>query len=76
MDYVLGRTNANGMVVGMTGDWVFVDWADGYLDKKGELSFRKTSFILQESGNNGVLCRNWSADTAMAKQSTRNWLLL
>lgn len=27
MDYVLGRTNANGMVEGLTGDWVFVDWA-------------------------------------------------
>lgn len=44
MDYVLGRTNANGMVEGMTGDWVFVDWADGYLDKKGELSFEQVLF--------------------------------
>ena len=25
MDYVLGRTNKNGMVEGMSGDWVFVD---------------------------------------------------
>ena len=24
-DYVLGRTNKNGMVEGMSGDWVFVD---------------------------------------------------
>ena len=44
MDYVLGRTNKNGMVEGMTGDWVFVDWADGYLDKKGELSFEQILF--------------------------------
>ena len=44
MDYVLGRTNANGMVEGMTGDWVFVDWADGYLDKHGELSFEQVLF--------------------------------
>ena len=35
MKYVLGRTNKNGMVEGMTGDWVFVDWADGFLDKHG-----------------------------------------
>lgn len=35
MEYVLGRTDSDGMVQGMTGDWVFVDWADGYLDKKG-----------------------------------------
>lgn len=44
MDYVLGRTNANGMVEGLTGDWVFVDWADGYLDKHGELSFEQVLF--------------------------------
>ena len=41
MEYVLGRTNHNGMVEGMTGDWVFVDWADGYLDKKGELAIEQ-----------------------------------
>lgn len=44
MDYVLGRTNEKGMVEGLTGDWVFVDWADGYLDKKGELSFEQVLF--------------------------------
>lgn len=44
MEYVLGRTNKNGMVEGMTGDWVFVDWADGYLDKHGELSFEQVLF--------------------------------
>ncbi len=44
MEYVLGRTNENGMVEGMTGDWVFIDWADGYLDKKGEISFEQVLF--------------------------------
>ncbi len=44
MEYVLGRTNANGMVEGMTGDWVFIDWADGYLDKKGEIAFEQVLF--------------------------------
>lgn len=44
MEYVLGRTNPNGMVEGMTGDWIFVDWADGYLDKHGELSFEQVLF--------------------------------
>ncbi len=44
MDYVLGRTNDNGMVEGLSGDWVFVDWADGYLDKQGELSFEQILF--------------------------------
>src|SRR5690554_3712195 len=44
MAYVLGRTNENGMVEGLAGDWVFVDWADGYMDKKGELSFEQVLF--------------------------------
>lgn len=44
MDFVLGRTNANGMVEGLAGDWVFVDWADGFLDKQGELSFEQILF--------------------------------
>lgn len=44
MDYVLGRTNKEGMVEGMTGDWVFVDWADGPMDKHGALSFEQVLF--------------------------------
>ncbi|NLO69999.1 MAG: alpha-rhamnosidase [Porphyromonadaceae bacterium] len=44
MDFVLNRTNSNGMVEGLSGDWVFVDWADGFLDKQGELSFEQILF--------------------------------
>ena len=44
MDYVLGRTNKNGMAEGLIGDWVFVDWTDGYMDKHGELSFEQVLF--------------------------------
>ena len=44
MDYVLGRTDKNGMVEGQSGDWVFVDWADGYMDKHGELSYEQVLF--------------------------------
>lgn len=36
MDFVLGRRNGNGMLEGLPGDWVFVDWAD--MPKDGELS--------------------------------------
>ncbi|MCS0580208.1 hypothetical protein NX784_01235 [Massilia pinisoli] len=36
MDFVLGRRNANGMLEGQPGDWVFVDWAD--MPKDGELT--------------------------------------
>lgn len=44
MDFILSRTDKNGMVEGLPGDWVFVDWADGYMDKKGELSFEQMLF--------------------------------
>ena len=44
MDYVLERRNANGMVEGLHGDWVFIDWSDGELDKKGEVSFEQVLF--------------------------------
>lgn len=54
MAYVLGRTNRNGMVEGMTGDWVFVDWADGFLDKKGELAIEQV--LLCKSLETMALC--------------------
>ncbi|MDB4919573.1 alpha-rhamnosidase [Mucilaginibacter sp.] len=43
MDYCLGRRNKDGMMVGLPGDWVFIDWADG-LSKKGEVSFEQMLF--------------------------------
>lgn len=79
MDYVLGRTNANGMVEGMTGDWVFVDWADGYLDKHGELSFEQVLFC--KSLETMALCADLAGYKADAKhynklaQELRNKLL-
>ncbi|RFP21853.1 alpha-rhamnosidase [Duganella sp. BJB488] len=36
MDFVLGRRNVDGMLEGLPGDWVFVDWAP--MPKEGELS--------------------------------------
>ncbi|MDR1022637.1 MAG: alpha-rhamnosidase [Prevotellaceae bacterium] len=44
MAYVLGRRNANGMLEGLSGDWVFVDWAEFAMSKKGELSFEQLLF--------------------------------
>lgn len=44
MDYVLGRTDEDGMVEGMDGDWVFVDWADKPMDKHGQLAFEQILF--------------------------------
>lgn len=44
MDYVLGRTDSEGMVQGLSGDWVFVDWADKPMDKNGQLAFEQVLF--------------------------------
>ncbi|MDR0988146.1 MAG: alpha-rhamnosidase [Prevotellaceae bacterium] len=66
MAYVLGRTNADGMVEGLAGDWVFVDWADGYLDKKGELSFEQVLFC--KSLETMSLCSQLAGDQQGAKQ--------
>ena len=44
MDYVLSRTDKRGMVEGLSGDWVFVDWSPKPMDKHGELSFEQILF--------------------------------
>ena len=62
MDYVLGRTNKNGMVEGLTGDWVFVDWADGYMDKHGELSYEQVLFC--KSLETMALCADLAKNSA------------
>lgn len=36
MDFCIKRTNKNGMMESLPGDWVFIDWAD--IDKRGEVS--------------------------------------
>lgn len=64
MDYVLGRTNKDGMLEGMTGDWVFVDWADFPMSKKGALSFEQV--LLQKSLETMKLCAEIAGDNADA----------
>jgi hypothetical protein len=41
VDYVESRTDADGLVQGLAGDWVFVDWAEKPMDKHGQLSFEQ-----------------------------------
>lgn len=60
MDYVLGRRDTNGMVQGLAGDWVFIDWADG-LTKKGEVSFEQLLFC--RSLETMSLCAGLAGDT-------------
>ena len=44
MDYCLGRTNADGMAEGQADDWIFVDWVDFPMHKRGTLCFEQILF--------------------------------
>ena len=59
MEYCLGRRNENGMMQGLPGDWVFIDWADG-LDKRGEVSFEQ--LLLARSLETMALCADIYGD--------------
>lgn len=41
MDYVLSRTNTDGMAEGKADDWIFVDWTDFPMHKRGVLCFEQ-----------------------------------
>ena len=41
MDYVLGRTNRDGMAEGKADDWLFIDWVDFPMHKRGTLCFEQ-----------------------------------
>lgn len=63
MEYCLGRRNKNGMLEGLAGDWVFIDWADG-LSKKGEVSFEQ--LLLCRSLETMARCATIAGDAAGA----------
>ena len=44
MEYVLSRTNADGMAEGQPDDWIFVDWVDFPMHKRGTLCFEQLLF--------------------------------
>jgi alpha-L-rhamnosidase len=60
MEYVLGRRDKDGLLVGLPGDWVFIDWAAG-LSKKGEVSFEQLLFA--RSLETMALCSDVVNDT-------------
>jgi hypothetical protein len=69
MDYVLGRRNKNGLLEGLPGDWIFIDWAAG-LSKKGEVSFEQLLFT--RSLETMALC----ADIVNDKQGSAQYKML
>jgi len=44
MDYCLSRTDENGMAAGRPDDWIFVDWVDFPMHKRGVLCFEQILF--------------------------------
>jgi len=65
MDYCLGRRNQDGLMEGLAGDWVFIDWADG-LSKQGEVSFEQ--LLLCRSLESMALCARLVDDQAGAQR--------
>ena len=45
MDYVEERLNADGMAEGQADDWIFVDWVDFPMHKRGVLCFEQILFV-------------------------------
>ena len=44
MDYCLKRTDANGMMPGQADDWIFIDWVDFPMHKRGVVCFEQLLF--------------------------------
>ncbi len=65
MDYCLSRRNEEGMMQGLAGDWVFIDWADFKMSKAGEVSFEQLLFC--RSIETMALCADIMNDTDNAK---------
>ncbi len=56
MDFVLDRRNQRGLVEGLEGDWVYIDWFDNNVDMTGEVSFEQIVFC--KSLETMALCSN------------------
>ena len=45
MDYCIIRTDYDGLMEGQTDDWIFVDWVDFPMHKRGTLCFEQILFV-------------------------------
>ena len=68
MGYCLSRRNKNGLLEGLPGDWLFIDWAAG-LSKKGELSFEQLLFC--RSLESMALCAGIAGDEKSKNEYSR-----
>ena len=74
IEFALGRTNADGFLYKIDGDWVFVDWGDGF-STDGELCFEQILLYLAlnsviEAGS--ALRKDVSKYAAIAEELKRN----
>jgi alpha-L-rhamnosidase len=65
MEYCLERRNKDGLMEGLPGDWIFIDWAAG-LSKKGEVSFEQ--LLLCRSLETMSICAGLAGDAQGQKQ--------
>jgi hypothetical protein len=68
MNFCLSRRDKDGLMKGLSGDWVFIDWADK-LSKQGEVSFEQ--LLLCRSMETMALCANIMNDKPAANQYDR-----
>lgn len=54
MEYVLGRTDNEGFAEGQPDDWIFVDWVDFPMHKRGVMAFEQILFA--KSAETMTLC--------------------
>ncbi len=66
MEYCLSRRNSEGMMEGLAGDWVFLDWADFKMSKAGEVSFEQ--LLLCRSLETMSLCAEIMKDAESEKK--------
>ena len=63
MDYVEGRLNDNGMAEGQPDDWIFVDWVDFPMHKRGTLCFEQ--ILLMKAMETMATCADIVCDNSV-----------
>ncbi|SFO64337.1 amylo-alpha-1,6-glucosidase [Prevotella sp. tf2-5] len=73
MDYVEGRLNGDGMAEGKSDDWIFVDWVDFPMHKRGTLCFEQ--ILLMKAMETMAVCAKLlgvKTDYRVKAESLRN----
>jgi hypothetical protein len=73
MDYVEGRLNGDGMAEGQSDDWIFVDWGDFPMHKRGTLCFEQ--ILLMKAMETMAVCAKLlgvKTDYRVKAESLRN----